>query len=59
MTSGTVNDGSPATSYVTYDLKNGGVGYATSNPAIKPYEAKINEFADKIKSGAIKVPTTP
>jgi basic membrane protein A and related proteins len=55
----TVNDGNPATSYVTYDLKNGGVGYATSNPAIKPYEAKINEFADKIKSGEIKVPTTP
>ena len=55
----TVNDGSPATSYVTYDLKNGGVGYATSNPAIKPYQAKIDEFAAKIKSGAIKVPTTP
>jgi basic membrane protein A len=55
----TVNDGAAATSYVTYDLKNGGVGYATSNPAIKPYEAKINEFADKIKSGAIKVPTAP
>jgi basic membrane protein A and related proteins len=55
----TVNAGNPATSYVTYDLKNGGVGYATSNPAIKPYEAKINEFADKIKSGAIKVPSAP
>jgi len=55
----TVNDGSPGTSYLTYDLKNGGVGYATSNPAIKPYEAKINQFAKKIKSGAIKVPTAP
>jgi basic membrane protein A len=54
-----VNDGKPGTGYLTYDLKNGGVGYSTSNPAIKPYEAKINEFADKIKSGAIKVPTAP
>jgi basic membrane protein A len=55
----TVNDGDPGTSYVTYDLKNGGVGYATSNDAIKPYQAKIDEFADKIKSGAVKVPTAP
>jgi basic membrane protein A len=55
----TVNDGSPGTGYLTYDLKNGGVGYATSNSAIKPYEAKINQFADKIKSGQIKVPSTP
>ena len=52
----TVNDGSPGTSYLTYDLKNGGVGYATSNPAIKPYQAKIDEFAAKIKDGSIKVP---
>ena len=56
---GTVNSGSPATGYVTYDLKNNGVGYAVSNPAIKPYEAMINSYADKIKSGQIKVPTTP
>jgi basic membrane protein A len=55
----TVNDGKAGTSYLTYDLKNGGVGYSTSNPAIKPYEAKINSFAKKIKSGAIKVPTAP
>jgi basic membrane protein A len=55
-----VNDGKPGTSYLTYDLKNGGVGYATSNTdAIKPYQAKIDEFAAKIKSGEIKVPTTP
>jgi basic membrane protein A and related proteins len=56
----TVNDGDAGTSYLTYDLKNGGVGYATSNAdAIKPYQAKIDEFADKIKSGEIKVPATP
>lgn len=42
-----------------FDLKSGGVGYSTSNPLIKPYEAKINSYAAKIKSGAIKVPTTP
>ena len=55
----TVNDGDPGTGYLTYDLKNGGVGYATSNPAIKPYQGKIDQFAAKIKSGAIKVPTAP
>ena len=55
----TVNDGTPGTGYLTYDLKNDGVGYATSNPAIKPYEAKIDDFASKIKSGQIKVPTAP
>jgi basic membrane protein A len=41
-----------------FDLAVGGVGYSTSNPAIKPYEAKINQYKAKIISGAIKVPTT-
>jgi basic membrane protein A len=40
-----------------FSLKDGGVGYATSNPKIKPYEAKINEFKQKIISGQITVPT--
>jgi basic membrane protein A len=55
----TVNENKAGTGYLTYDLKNGGVGYSTSNPAIKPYEAKINSFADKIKSGSVKVPSAP
>jgi basic membrane protein A len=41
-----------------FSLKDNGVGYATSNPKIKPYEAKINEFKQKIISGQITVPTT-
>lgn len=56
----TVNDGKPGTGFLTYDLKNDGVGYSTSNTAaIKPYQAKVDEFAAKIKSGAVKVPTAP
>jgi basic membrane protein A and related proteins len=41
-----------------YSLKDNGVGYATSNPKIEPYKAKIEEFKQKIISGAITVPTT-
>jgi len=42
-----------------FDLKANGVGYATSNPAIDPYKAKLDELKAKIISGEIKVPTTP
>jgi basic membrane protein A len=41
-----------------FSLKDNGVGYATSNPKIKPFQAKIDEFKQKIISGAITVPTT-
>jgi basic membrane protein A and related proteins len=41
-----------------FSLKDNGVGYATSNPKIDPYKAKIEEFKQKIISGAITVPTT-
>ncbi|HJQ44253.1 MAG TPA: BMP family ABC transporter substrate-binding protein, partial [Jatrophihabitantaceae bacterium] len=44
---------------VRFSLKDNGVGYATSNPALDPYKAKIEEFKQKIISGAITVPTTP
>ena len=40
-----------------FSLKDNGVGYATSNPKIKPFEAKINEFKQKIIDGQITVPT--
>jgi basic membrane protein A len=42
-----------------FSLKDNGVGYATSNPAIDPFKAKIDDFKAKIISGAIVVPTTP
>jgi basic membrane protein A len=52
-------DGKPLTGIQTFDLKAGGIGYATSNPIVKPYTAKADQFKAKIISGAIKVPTTP
>ncbi len=42
-----------------FSLKDNGVGYATSNPIIDPYKAKIEDYKQKIISGAITVPTTP
>ena len=54
-----VNDGQPDTSYVTYDLKNNGVGYSTSGGFVDDIKSKIDDFATKIKDGQIKVPTTP
>jgi basic membrane protein A len=44
---------------VRFGLKEGGVGYATSNPKIDPFKAKIEEFKQKIIDGTITVPTTP
>jgi basic membrane protein A len=54
-----VKDGSPVTSYVTYDLKANGVGYATSGGYVDDIASKLNGYAAKIKSGQIKVPTAP
>jgi len=54
-----VADGSPLTSYQTYDLKKDGVGYATSGGFIDDIKSQIDEAATKIKSGEIKVPTKP
>jgi basic membrane protein A len=54
-----VNDGKPDTGYVTYDLKNNGVGYSTSGGFVDDIKSKIDDYAAKIKSGQIKVPTTP
>lgn len=42
-----------------FSLKDNGVGYATSNPKIKPYEAKIDQYKAEIISGKITVPTKP
>jgi basic membrane protein A and related proteins len=54
-----VKDGNPITSYKTYDLAHNGVGYATSGGFIDDIKSKIDGYADKIKSGSIKVPTAP
>jgi basic membrane protein A len=54
-----VADGSPLTSYQTYDLKKDGVGYATSGGFIDDIKSQIDAAAAKIKSGEITVPTKP
>jgi basic membrane protein A len=54
-----VADGSPLTSYQTYDLKKDGVGYAKSGGFVDDISSKIDEAATKIKSGEIKVPDKP
>ncbi|MDX6324116.1 MAG: basic rane protein [Nocardioidaceae bacterium] len=54
-----VADGKPLTSYQTYDLKANGVGYATSGGFVDDIKSKLDGYAAKIKSGQIKVPTTP
>jgi basic membrane protein A len=42
-----------------FGLKEDGVGYATSNPAIDAYKSQIESYKQKIISGTITVPTTP
>jgi basic membrane protein A len=42
-----------------FGLKENGVGYATSNPAIDKYKSKIEQYKQKIIDGQITVPTTP
>ena len=54
-----IADDKPLVSYQTYDLKSDGVGYATSGGFIDDITGDIDGYADKIKSGEIKVPTAP
>lgn len=42
-----------------FDLKNDGVGYATSNSVINDIKPKLEQLRAQIISGAITVPTTP
>ena len=51
-------DGAPLTGVQTFDLKNEGVGYSKSNPAVEPYEAAADAAAAEIISGEITVPDT-
>ena len=52
-------DGSTLVGLQTFDLAKDGVGYSTSNPAVDPYTAKTDEYAQKIIDGDIVVSTTP
>lgn len=54
-----IADDKPLVSYQTYDLKVDGVGYSTSGGYIDDITGDIDGYADKIKSGEIKVPTAP
>ena len=55
-----VDAGKPLTSFVTYDLKQDGVGYSTANKsAIDGLTSTIDDYKAKIIAGDIKVPTKP
>jgi basic membrane protein A len=53
-----VADDKPLTSYQSYDLAADGVGYSTSGGYIDDIKDQIDEWAEKIKSGEVKVPST-
>ena len=52
-------DGKPLAGYQVFDLAHDGVGYSTSGGFVDQFKSKIDEYAAKIKSGEIKVPTKP
>jgi basic membrane protein A and related proteins len=51
-------DGSPLTGTQVFDLKAGGVDYATSGGKVDDIKSKLDDFKQKIIDGTIKVPTT-
>jgi basic membrane protein A and related proteins len=53
-----VADDKPLTSYQSYDLASDGVGYSTSGGYIDDITDQIDEWAEKIKSGEVEVPST-
>jgi len=54
-----VKDGKPQSSYVSYNLKNEGVGLSYSGGFLDDIKSEITAYATKIESGEIKVPTDP
>jgi basic membrane protein A len=54
-----IKDGNPLVGTQTYDLKNGGVGLATSGGYIADIQSQLDAVKQKIISGAIKVKSTP
>ena len=51
-------NGAPLTGTHVYDLKAGGVGYATSGGFIDSIVPQLEEYKQKIISGEIVVPST-
>jgi basic membrane protein A and related proteins len=52
-----VVNGSPLSGVQVFDLAADGVGYSTSNPAVEDYADVAEDYADRIRSGEITVPT--
>jgi basic membrane protein A len=50
-------DGTVKPGFRSYDLKNGGVGYATSGGKVDDIKAQIDAASQKVISGELKVPT--
>ena len=53
-----VKDGKFVNGQKVYDLKAGGVDYATSGGKIDDVKSKLDDYKQKIISGDIKVPST-
>lgn len=53
-----VTKGSPLSGTQTFDLKSGGIDYATSGGKVDDIKTKLDDFKQKIISGAITVPTS-
>ena len=52
-------NGAPLTGVTTFDLAADGVGYSMSNPIVADYAAVADEWARKVISGEVTVPTAP
>jgi basic membrane protein A len=48
----------PLSGTQTFDLKSGGIDYATSGGKVDDIKTKLDDFKQKIISGAITVPTS-
>jgi basic membrane protein A len=51
-------DGTVKAGFRNYNLKNGGVGYATSGGKVDDIKTQIQDAAQKVISGELKVPST-
>lgn len=52
-------DGKPSSGPVTYDVKGGGIDYATSGGFVDDIADQLDDYKAKIASGEIEVPSTP
>ena len=51
--------GTDITGNKVYDLKAGGVDYATTGGKVDDIKSKLDDYKQKIIAGEIKVPTAP